>query len=47
MFLHADWRSLVGLTSRDEGSLVERVLTNVVMDVAFERHADVQRAMSR
>ena len=34
--LQMDWRPLVGLTSADEGSVVERVLARVVLDRAID-----------
>lgn len=36
--LHADWRPLLGLTRHDEGTLIERVLANVVIDAAVQAH---------
>jgi hypothetical protein len=42
--LHMDWRPLVGLTSEDAGTLVERVLARVVLDRAIE---ETNRAIKR
>jgi hypothetical protein len=42
--LHADWRPLVGLTSDDEGTLVERVLARVVIEQAVVAHNRDARA---
>jgi hypothetical protein len=36
--LNADWRPLVGLTTADEGTLVERVLARVVIEQAVAAH---------
>lgn len=33
-----DWRPLVGLTDADQGSLVERVLSRVVLEAAVAAH---------
>lgn len=40
-----DWRPLVGLTSADEGTVVELVLSRVVLEAAVTAHnEDVRRA---
>jgi hypothetical protein len=43
--MHMDWRPLAGLTHEDEGTLVEQVLSQVVLTRAVEQNnADVARA---
>ena len=43
--MHADWRPLLGLTDADQGTLVERVLADVVVAEAVEQHNnDVREA---
>jgi len=40
-----DWRPLAGLTSADEGTMIERVLAGCVLAAAVEQHnADVAKA---
>jgi hypothetical protein len=41
------WRAYVGLTERDRGTLVERVLAQVVLDEAVEAHNRDVRAQAR
>lgn len=36
--LHADWRPILGLTPEDAGTLVERVLADVVIAAAVDAH---------
>jgi hypothetical protein len=38
VLLRADWRPLVGLTSEDEGTLVERVLATAVIGASVDAH---------
>jgi hypothetical protein len=43
--MRLDWRPLVGLTSRDQGTLVERVIARVVLDEVIDLHnAEVRNA---
>ena len=43
--LRMDWRPLAGLTRRDEGTFIERVLAFHVLGLAVEQHNhDIERA---